>query len=129
MPLRTKTYTINVEPVSWARAGVRGKGSYKPQFYDTQVMEKVAFGLYMQQQHNDEPLFERPISVDATFFMPIPRSKKDRRGSIFHAHYPDLDNLLKLLLDSMKPIIVDDRIVSVIHARKIFDPNPRTVFT
>ena len=44
---------------------------------------------------------------------------------------PDLSNLIKLLEDAIvdtKVVLTDDRIISKIIAKKVYDDNPRTEF-
>jgi Holliday junction resolvase RusA-like endonuclease len=122
MALRMKMYVVNLKPIPWQRPHLNEKT-----FFDNQKKEKVLFGIYLQQQHNDEPLFGKSISMDLTFFMPIPRSVKDRTKNPYHANRPDLDNLCKFVLDSMKDVIItDDKIISILTAMKVYDNNPRT---
>lgn len=128
--MRSKNYCININPIGWKRAGLSGK-----KFFDTQQRDKIAFGLFLGQQHGNEPLFNRPIHLDITFFMPIPKSKlrlkKDNHGCpyFYHATVPDLDNLLKFILDACKNVVLqDDRWVCSITASKKYDIQPRTEF-
>jgi Holliday junction resolvase RusA-like endonuclease len=122
--MREKSYLIPIKPISWKRCGLAGTT-----FYDTQVNDKIAFGLYLLKQHGSDPLFEKPLSLDVTFFMP--KALKSKKRGDYHSSTPDLDNLIKLLLDAIvatKSIMTDDRIVSIIVAKKIYDVNPRTEF-
>ena len=122
--MREKHYTIPLKPIPWKRCGLSGT-----KFFDTQVSDKIAFGLYLNQQHGSEPMFSGPVALDVTFFMSS-QNKIKRTGP--HYSTPDLDNLLKLLLDAIvntKTIMTDDRLISFITAKKIYDKNPRTEFT
>ena len=119
---RSKTYRIDISPISWQRAKLKGG-----KFFDNQVKQKMCFGLYVQKQHGNEPVFSKPISMDITFFMAQPYSK---RKAYYHASFPDLDNLCKFLLDSMKDVVIsDDRIICSLSAKKIYSAEPRTEFT
>ena len=124
-----KHYSIPLRPIPWKRAGLSGRT-----FYDTQVIDKVAFGLYLLKQHGNAPMFTKAISIDITFFMKTSQRKATAIktfGHKYHSIKPDLDNLIKLLLDAIvatKTIMTDDRIISIITAKKIFDPIPRTEF-
>lgn len=120
--MRSKSYVINVPPISWARAG-RNAGRY----FDTQALEKLSFGLHLANQHNEEPLFGCAIHIDITFFMPMHKSLKKREKTLYHSAAPDIDNLCKFLLDSLKGVvIVDDRKISSLSAKKVYDKVPRT---
>lgn len=97
-------------------------------FFDAQTRDKLAYGLFLEQQHNDEPLFSTALHVDIVFYMPIPVSVRQR--SQYHSKTPDLDNLEKFLLDCMTGrIITDDRIICSKTAKKVYDKDPRTEFT
>jgi Holliday junction resolvase RusA-like endonuclease len=127
--MRSKSYLINITPKRWARPGVNYS---KNHFFDTQKNEKLAYGLSIIRDHNDEPLFEGPLSLDVTFFMTIPKLKRKRGLTCYHATTPDLDNLCKLLLDSITQTSVvwtDDKQVSQILAIKRYDAKPRVEFT
>jgi len=125
IPLRSKSYTIPVPPIIWQRAGLNGT-----RFYDAQKSDKIATGLYLNQQHGNEPLFDKAIHMEVIFYMPIPKSIPKREKSVWHTAPGDLDNLCKFLLDASKNITMsDDRILSSLIAKKIYDKNPRTEFT
>ncbi len=120
--MRSKAYCIKVKPIAWQRACRNGS-----RYFDAQAKDKLSFGLYLINQHGDEPIFQVPVHMDVTFYMPIPKSMQNRQYSIYHCKTPDLDNLCKFLLDSMKDVlIVDDRIISCLTAKKLYDKDPRT---
>lgn len=126
MEKRSKTYVVNLNPQPWKRAGLNGK-----KFFDQQKQDKIAFGLYLLQQHNNEPLFSGAIEVNITFFMPIPPGKKKHiKPGTYHKTVPDNDNLEKFILDAAKNVCyTDDRIISVSTHKKIYDNNPRVEMT
>lgn len=123
--MRSKSYTIKVKPIAWQRAARNGS-----RYFDAQAKDKLAHGLYLINQHGDEPLFDKTIEIDITFYMAIPKTIGDRQISIHHSKSPDLDNLIKFLLDAIKDVLItDDRIIWKIYARKYYDKNPRTELT
>lgn len=72
--------------------------------------------------------------VDFIFYMPIPKSlaKKDRtdalNGRLKHTKKPDVDNLLKLYLDVIANLAIDDdNAVHIGSAVKVYSEDPRTV--
>ena len=121
---RMKEYVINLVPIPWKRAGVREKV-----FYDRQTHEKLAFGLYLNKEHGSEPKFVKPVHVEVVFYMPIPKSVSKRSRILWHRSVPDIDNLQKFVFDAInhtRTIWEDDRIVSSLVAKKVYDNNPRT---
>lgn len=115
--MRSKAYCVNIIPVPWKRPARNGD-----RIYDSQTRDKINFGLYISQQHNDEPLFDKAIQVDIIFYMPISKIPKKN-----HSIAPDIDNLCKFLLDAIKDIlIIDDRIICSLSAKKVYDKEPRT---
>jgi Holliday junction resolvase RusA-like endonuclease len=124
--MKEKKYLIPLKPIPWKRAGIS-----QTKFYDQQVNEKIAFGLYLLKCHGSDPLFTGPVELDVTFHMSTAQQKINQIKKYHHAT-PDLDNLVKLLLDAIvdtKAILSDDRIISVMHAKKLYSDSPRTEFT
>lgn len=120
--MRSKSYRININPIAWQRPARNGN-----RYYDSQAKDKVSFGLYLNHQHNNEAPFDKAIHMEVIFYMPIPKSIKDRKESIYHATTPDLDNLCKFLLDAIKDVLItDDRIICSLTAKKVYDKDPRT---
>jgi Holliday junction resolvase RusA-like endonuclease len=122
-----KEYIINLAPISWKRPGIN-----KKTFYDQQKHEKLAFGLYLLQQHGDDPKFTKPLHVEVNFFIPIPDILKKREHSRWCAKYPDIDNLQKFIFDAINDTGViwnDDRLISSLVCKKIYDKCPRTHIT
>ena len=127
-------YTIDGNPTPLAR----------PRFghdhaYDSQKQLKYSAGIQLVSQHQGNPLFNVPLALDVIFFMPIPdRLKRQFKGQhqpselAYRPHFikPDLDNLIKFLLDVANgTIITDDALVSTIKARKVYSVISRTEFT
>ena len=120
--MRSKKYCINITPIAWQRVARNSNRSY-----DSQTRDKVSFGLYLAQQHNDEPLFSKPINIDVIFYMPISKILKERPGSIYHSTIPYMGNLLRFFFDAIKDIlIVDDRVICSFSVKKVYDKEPRT---
>lgn len=120
--MRSKSYVINVTPIAWQRAQLNGK-----RFFDGQIQQKVGIGLVLSQQHGDESLFTKPITMNITFYMHQSKSNSEK---YYHTTRPDLDNLEKFLLDAIKNVLIsDDRIIWQVTKKKIYDKNPRVEFT
>ena len=122
--MRVKEYIIEGSPIAWKRTGLNDK-----RFYDRQMHEKLAIGLFFQQQHGNEEPFEDPLEVEMLFYLPILAKYKGKTGYYWHTTLPDLDNLQKFILDTITQTTVvwkDDRQVSSIIAKKMHDCKPRT---
>ena len=118
-------FIIRGNPVAWKRPGQSRWGRY-----DTQKAIKDALGAIFRAGMNQHPPLLGKIKIIAVFFMPIPKSLpvKDREG--WHSKKPDLDNLIKLCLDSMNGIVFkDDSQVCAIIAMKGYGDIPRTELT
>lgn len=109
------------------------KGSNYPIVYDSQKRFKETLQWQIKSQFRNEPL-TIPIKLDCIFFMPIPKStpkfkqRQMHNGLIAHTKKPDLDNLLKLLLDCSNGLLFkDDSQVCEIRAKKIYSEKPGTV--
>lgn len=102
--------------------------------YDPQKQIKYAAGLQLKMQHQ-HLIFEGVLRLDIIFFMPIPsRLSRKQKETIkpygHHTKKPDIDNLLKFVLDVGNGILYhDDAIFSEIHAKKMYSLCPRTEFT
>jgi len=97
--------------------------------FDSQKKQKLITGISLSNQHNDQPLFDGPLSVDIVFYMKTPIKKyKDLIGK-YHTNRTDLDNLVKYILDAANTILyADDALIAEINAKKVYDARPRTEF-
>jgi len=123
--LREKKYVVPGDPVAWARPGHNGH-----HFYDRQKQDKLHFGIWIENQHENEPLFKGPLRVSWLFCFSFPQLVRKPEKYEFHTDVPDLDNCIKFVLDAIKGIaITDDRIVCGYgYTEKRYDENPRTEF-
>ena len=121
-----KVYKVDLPPIPWQRPKLNGK-----RFYDGQVSDKVAFGLYLLKQHGQDVPFSTPVVLNITFFMRIPPGTRIGVKTKHHKTKPDLDNCIKFCLDALvdADILSDDRIICQIIAKKEYSTNPRTEFT
>lgn len=125
-----KTYVLNFDPVPWARpAGIKHR-------YDANKKHKDSIRLILKEQHGyNSPLFHGPLCMDVVFYLKIPvswsSSKKMHSVGVYHTSRPDLDNLVKLVLDACSNDILfaDDCLVSSLVVKKLYDDNPRTEIT
>ena len=121
--MRSLTFIVPGNPVPLARARV---GKYS--IYDSQKHEKFVATMQLSHQMAGTKTLNGPLVLEAIFFMPMGKAK--RRIGKPHAFRPDLDNLIKYVCDiCTKTVFQDDCIIYRIVAQKIYDENPRTVFT
>ena len=119
--MNSLSFTIPGRPVPWARAGSKGGHRYTP----AKQKEHAALVLREALKHADSlPTFTRPVWVRVWFtFLP---SKKPKFNQ-FHGVKPDLDNLVKQILDALNGrIIADDCLVTRIDAAKQYRPYEQT---
>lgn len=111
-----------------------GKGNaYTPK--KTAEYERTGGWLVKQAMQGRKP-FEGPVCVQATYWMPVPRSwsKKRRERALAglekHTSKPDLDNLQKLTLDMLNKIaFADDAQVVEMEVAKKYGREPHAAIT
>jgi Holliday junction resolvase RusA-like endonuclease len=70
-----------------------------------------------------------PVELTMTAYMPIPASYSEKRKRDLrlkpHTSRPDVDNVLKAVLDGVSGVAyADDKHVVAIHARKVYGEMP-----
>lgn len=120
------------DPVAMTRPRFARRGNFV-HTYDPQANLKETFKWQIKSQYRDEPI-KAPVSLDITFYMPIPKSTSKRKkrqmlnGVCFHMVKPDIDNLSKFLLDCLNKIVLeDDAQVIELRTKKIYSENPGTL--
>ncbi len=78
--------------------------------------------------------WEGSLRLDLKFIMPIPKSySKKKKLSLLNADHlkkPDIDNMIKFVMDALNKIFwKDDSQVSCLYATKIYGSKPRTEIT
>ena len=119
-------------PISLNRPRACKRGEFIS-MYDSQVKEKQQVRWQLSGQYKEKPLL-MPLAVDLLFGMPIPkqtskvRTKEMLAGKLVPMKKPDIDNLIKFILDCLNEILFDDdsQIVEI-SARKIYTVSPRTI--
>lgn len=121
-----RTYVIPGNPVPLARPRISRYNT----LWDDQKAAKLAAGMVVRNQHNDSPYFNGPIELKMVFYLPLPKVERKKHPKLYHIFRPDLDNLIKFVCDIATDVLYqDDCIISSIEAKKVYDKNPRTVFT
>ncbi len=127
--MQSYTYILKGDPSPL----LRSKPNYsKRRMYDSQKQQKLVAGISLASQHNNRPHFEGPVSLEVTFYMPIPQTRMHEKEALmgtYHFIKPDITNLLKFIEDAAHTILYkDDCIIAKIIAKKIYG-EPRTEFT
>lgn len=106
-----KQLIINGTPVAKGRPRIGRYGAYTPE--KTQAYEEYVKTCWIAKYKACKPS-EMPLTVDIVFYMPIPKSvsKKQRKkiseGRIRHTKKPDIDNLIKSVLDALNGLAYKD---------------------
>lgn len=124
--LTMNIYVIKGDPVPLARPRFRNST-----VYDKQKEIKLIAGIHLRAQHNERPLLEGALHLDATFFMKMPlKARPQKMDTRPHIARPDLDNLIKYILDVCNKVVLrDDCCVCSITARKMYSTQPRSEFS
>jgi Holliday junction resolvase RusA-like endonuclease len=122
---KSKVYTIIGKPIPLARPRFSQQhGSVH--VFDSQAQEKNGTQIQLKSQYKD-PLITCPIHMNIAFFFEA--SSKHKHGHPVSIK-PDLDNLIKWVLDNSNGIIFkDDSLVVSLFASKYYDNYERTEFT
>lgn len=123
----TISFSIDGDPVPKARPRL-GRGGHvftpkKTQLYEQKVKANA------QQAMGQLAPFNTPVKVEIKAFFSIPNSwtkkKKEASDLAPHGSRPDLDNVVKAILDGMNgTVFVDDALVSICDAQKFYSHTP-----
>ena len=99
--------------------------------YDPSATDKKEMWLQIAKYKPKQPL-KGDISLDVTFYMPRPKShyrtgKRSHvlkaKAPVFHSVRPDLDNLIKMLLDTISgknKMVLDDSQICALASIKVY---------
>lgn len=125
-----KQLTIDGVPVAKGRPRLGRYGTYTPK--KTQEYEEYVKMCWVAKYGGIQPS-EQSLEVDIVFYLPIPKSvnKKQRAemldGKIKHTKKPDIDNLIKSVLDALNGIAYsDDSKIIKVAAEKQYSEKPKT---
>jgi Holliday junction resolvase RusA-like endonuclease len=101
--------------------------------WDEQKQIKINSGIILANQFANQDKFVGPLRLGAHFFFKIPESfsktKQKQLINAFRPIKPDLDNLIKFVLDVGNNILYnDDALFVEIIARKLYSEESKTVF-
>jgi Holliday junction resolvase RusA-like endonuclease len=115
-------FLIPGEPVAFARSGGHGSVRFTPK-RQRDFMTLVKFAAHTAM--NGEPPLDGPIELQirATYRIPTSWSKKRAATAHWRTARPDVDNLAKLVADSINEIVFgDDAQVSSMTIQKVYGP-------
>ena len=105
--------------------------------YDSQGLDKKVFQIILAREiaktRNGDYLLKKEFyDIMIQFEMAYPRSKKCKKtpqlSTIPHSTKPDIDNLIKFVLDCGNGIAwSDDKKITSIKATKIYSNEPKTI--
>lgn len=126
------TFMVNIvvpgTPISKGRPKFRRIGNFVSTYSPKKTMdyEKIVSNAAKIAMGQQEPL-ETPLSLYLYISMPIPESYSKKRrvdcltGSEQHTKRPDIDNIYKLIGDSLNGIVYkDDSQIVNLHVRKLY---------
>ena len=108
----TVSFTLDVPPVAKARPRVTSRGTYTPD--KTRAFEEVVrvAALKAMREAGYQPAPQgTPVGTQLTFRFPMPKSwskKKRREMPGLHAQRPDIENLMKGVLDACNGVVYHD---------------------
>jgi Holliday junction resolvase RusA-like endonuclease len=114
---------IPFQPVSWKRPAQTKTGIR----YDSQVAIKQGIAFLVKKAMAGNPPLDGPLFLQADFYFKTPKKNHDKLIDTPYCRTPDIDNCLKLLLDSCNNIaFLDDSQICYLQSSKRFSDNPRT---
>jgi len=116
---------FNATPIAASRPKVTKRGTYYAEPYNT---FKQNFALWAKM--NYKTILEGALGVNIYFYMPIPKSlskkKYEEIKGAYHIKRPDVDNLVKAVLDGLNGFAYkDDSQVAQLSVTKRYSETPR----
>ena len=116
----TKKYTVIGDPIPLARPRFSSRGG-KTHVFDAQHHLRFGAQIQLRKQHAS-PIITQPIAIHVCFYF-----KQTTKKNTTHCKKPDIDNLIKWILDISTGILFkDDCQVFSLYAQKLYDSTPRT---
>ena len=116
------------KPCAWQRARSNGKVRFDSA---EQARNKLTIGQIGAAAMAGRPPFKGPLEVRIVAYFPWPKSMSEKKKKVFGAQYcmtqKDLDNICKLIGDSLNCIVwEDDRQIVDLSAAKRYSLTPET---
>lgn len=114
----------------FARAGKFVKAYTPKETANYENLVKISY----QQEHAGKPLFENALNLDVTVFTSIPKSFSKKKTELalskelLPTKKPDLDNIAKIIADSLNGIAYqDDKQITSLTIKKFYGQAPQAV--
>ena len=127
--VRRIEFTIPGVPVAKGRPRITTRGKYARAYTPAKTREAEQTLAARAMAFRPKRPLECPLHIDVTFWMPIPASwsRKKQESTPPHTTKPDLDNLVKLLKDSLNGVFwLDDKQIWSMYAVKRYATVPAT---
>ena len=129
------TIIVPGEPVPKGRPRFSTAGGYVRTFTPakTKSFEEIVKWNYLCTDHPKQPIDDN-IHMQIDFYFPVPKSMKVSKflniEDTAMNKKPDIDNLVKSVLDALNKVAYrDDALISSIFTKKRYSKNPRTEIT
>ncbi len=131
--MKPMVFLILGDPQSQARHRTYSRNNemttYDPSAAIKRTMADKVKSIMLQRSY--EMIDDGFIAIDVEFHLPIPSSFSAKKRESLNESYcnkkPDLDNLLKLVMDALNLVVYrDDRLVCEVSMRKISSVKPCT---
>ena len=136
------TFTLPGNPIPLARARIKSNLFFSKstkRMWDPQKELKVLTAITLTNQFEELGIklgsipFDEPVHLDVVFYMPIAKTSVKKTKSLsgtYHIKRPDLSNMLKFIEDACTGVLYkDDSLIASVTVKKIYDTEPKTVFT
>lgn len=114
------SFTVPIEPVPFARAGSHGKRRFTP---TKQANHMAVIRQYADAAMSGRPPMEGPLrmTVACQYARPASWSKKKQAATVWKTSTPDVDNLAKIVADSLNGCVwIDDAQVAELTVQKFY---------
>ena len=125
-------FEVPGEPRGKGRPRVTRNGTYTDS--ETRAYEQKIVAYYRKQLGAFRWSDSAFVSVEVTAHYPIPKRTTKaavagmQAGKVFPSRKPDIDNVLKIVLDALNGVAYkDDSRVVCVEARKVYSDTPRLV--
>ena len=124
--MQISTIVISGAPISKARPRFTGKTAY-----DSQKKAKEYQIIEVMSQKDSWVYHEGALFMSCLFKMPIPKSLSRKKRELFseshHSSRPDIDNMVKWVMDLLNGVAFrDDAQISILESQKIYHEEPST---
>ena len=121
---------IKGTPIGKARPRLSRYGTYTPE--KTKKYEEYVKLCYINKYNIEQTPTEKPLKAKITVFFEVPTSysKKKKKELIGqpHANRPDIDNIVKIILDSLNGLAYkDDNQIAKLEVEKVYGEQAKVI--